>query len=89
MDASCLKERQKMRKILLFSLAASLTIGCGYGASVCNIVDVSTEAARQACTVLRYMDSDGKVREVRVNAAELNNYGRSMARERDQDGGAQ
>lgn len=62
----------------LMLFAACHSIGCGYGAVACNVVD----AAAQACTVIRYMDSDGKMKEVRVSNAELRMFGSQMAARR-------
>lgn len=57
---------------VLFAALAS----CGYGAAACKIIDT----AHDACTVLRYMEADGTVREVHVTREELAELGRAAAR---------
>jgi hypothetical protein len=61
--------------VIVLILCASLLAGCGHGAAACAVVD----AANQACTVIKYMGEDGKVREVRVNRDELDQFAREAA----------
>lgn len=60
-------------------LSAFVLAACGHGAAVCGVVDVASEAAQQACTVLRYLGPDGKVHEVRMTNKELAEYGQELA----------
>lgn len=60
----------------ILGLGANVLAGCaGWGKTTCQIVD----AASQACTVLRFMGEDGKVQEVPVTPAEMNEFGRKQA----------
>lgn len=58
--------------IILFALALC---GCGYGRPVCQVIDTAADA----CTVLRYLEKDGTVREVRVPKGELERFARTEA----------
>lgn len=62
----------------LFVLLAIVAVGataCGHGKTACAVVD----AADKACTVVRYMEPDGTVREVQVDRDEVNAFGRQAA----------
>ena len=49
--------------------------GCGYGKPACTVID----AAHEACTVIRYLDKDGTVREVSITPSELQTLGLAAA----------
>jgi hypothetical protein len=72
-----------MNKRIFAGILLAITLAaCGHGAAVCGVVDVTAEAAQQACTVLRYLGPDGKVYEVRMTNKELAEYGRKTAAQR-------
>lgn len=61
-----------------FALALAICffgMGCGHGKTVCAVVD----AANHACTVIRYMDRDGSIAEVRVEREDLASFARQAA----------
>jgi len=61
--------------VLLLAIAAVGATACGHGKTACAVVD----AADKACTVVRYMEPDGTVREVQVDRDEVNAFGRQAA----------
>lgn len=63
-------------------LVLTAVVGCaGAGKTACQVIDVSTKVAEEACTVLRYLGADGQVHEERISAAELRAFGQAMAAE--------
>lgn len=65
--------------VAAFALSGTIWLsGCGAGAKACAIVDL----ADHACSVLRYLEDDGTVREVPVSRAEAREFGRAAAKKR-------
>jgi hypothetical protein len=75
----------KTAHVLVF--LSALLLACGAGAKVCAVVDL----AQHACTVLRYLEEDGTVHEVRVTPEEAREFARAVSKKRASeklDGGA-
>ena len=65
-----------------------MVVACGAGNKVCAVIDV----AHQSCIVLRYLESDGTEREVRLSPDEAKEFAKSAAAKQRLtagDGGAQ
>jgi hypothetical protein len=65
----------------LFALSAGglsvelLTACAGWGKTTCQVID----AAKEACTVVRYMDDDGREKEVRLSPEEARELGKAAS----------
>lgn len=59
----------------------STIIACGAGAKACAIIDL----ANHACTVVKYLDDDGKVKEVPVTQEEAREFAKAAAKKRAQE----
>jgi hypothetical protein len=80
---------------LLFRLAPRLAIAlsgaavlaaCGHGGQVCAVIDL----AHQTCTVVRYLETDGTMREVRLTPEDARDFARTAAaKSAERDGGAE
>jgi hypothetical protein len=78
-----MKLRTPLFLVSLLLISTSMILaGCGKGAVACAVVD----AAHQACTVVKYMGPDGKVREVRVSQEELASFGQRTEAARAREG---
>lgn len=60
------------------ALVALLLVGCGAGAKVCAVIDL----AQHACTVVKYLDDDGKEKQVTVTPEEAKAFAKAMSAKR-------
>lgn len=72
--------------VLLVAFLGYHVGACGYGATGCKIIDV----VHDNCTWIKYLDEQGKEREVQLTREEINAYARQVAAKRaaERDGSA-